>query len=117
MKTAQKIAVHNRPEMRVLEDVVTLKNLKPRIERFHDVEEGLAHERAIQNEITNLGKYTGANGFTQGRSMQRVAAIPPSVWSAVVEVFPDAGENKDLFYALLAGPLKEYDMRNKIVLT
>lgn len=105
-----------KPGMKVLEDVVTLENLRPRLERFDKIEEHLAHEKSIQDEITTLGKYTHANGFSRDKNFQRIACIPPSVWSAVLEVFPDAAENKPLFYSLLDGPLREYDMRGKVVL-
>lgn len=105
--------------IKVLKDVVGLETLKPRIERFHTVEEGLREQRTIQNEITLLGKYVNSNGFTPGRDFQRVATIPSSVWSAVMEVFgnewdaADAAGKKRIFYALLAGPLKDYDTRTK----
>jgi hypothetical protein len=99
--------------MRVLEDVVKLDVLKPRIERFNTIEEGLEEKRTLQAEVTQLGRFTQANGFTPGRDFQRICSIPSSVWSAVLEIFPDAGTNKPLFYALLAGPLREYDLRRK----
>lgn len=99
--------------MRVLDDVVRIETLKPRIERFETVEEGLTEARSMLKEITKLGQYTQAHGFTPDRDMQRVASIPSSVWSAVLEVFPEAGTDKNLFYALLAGPLQDYDLRGR----
>lgn len=106
-----------KPEMKVLESVVGLDTLKPRIERFAAIEDGLAESRVMHNEITKVGRFVESNGFTPGRDFQRVAAIPSSVWSAVLEVFPDAGVDKKLFYALLAGPLRDYDLRRKPTLT
>lgn len=109
--------IHNQAEFKLLEQVATLKVLKPRIERFATLEEGLRDLRQLQREITTVGKYVDAHGFTPGREMQRVATIPSSVWSAVLEVFPTAGKDKELFYALLAGPLRDYDSRRKPTLT
>jgi hypothetical protein len=103
--------------MRVLEEVCPIDNLKPRIERFTEIEEGLAERRAYQAEITKLGRFVQATGFSPGRDFLRVASVPSSVWSAVLEVFPDAGTSKELFYALLAGPLRDYDLRGKPTLT
>lgn len=109
--------------MRVLEDVVTLDVLKPRIERYNTIAEGLAESRAMQQEIMKLGKFTNASGFTPGRDMQRVARITPAVWSAVMEVFgdewnaADMNGKRDLFYALLSGPLRDYDHRFRPSLT
>jgi hypothetical protein len=103
--------------MRVLEEVVSIDALKPRIERFNTIEEGLAERREYQNEITKLGRFVQTSGFSPGRDFMRVASIPSSVWSAVLEVFPDAGTNKELFYALLSGPLRDYDLRARPTLT
>lgn len=108
---------HEKVGMRVLGEVASLETLKPRIKRFETVAEGLAETRVMQQEITKVGKYVHAHGFSPGRDFQRVATIPSSVWSAVVSVFPTAGSDKKLFYALLAGPLRDYDTRRKPSLT
>lgn len=111
------IDVTHRADFKLLGDVVSINTLKPRIERFATIEAGLAEARALRSEITQLGKYTQAAGFDSGRNFHRVASIPPSVWSAVVQIFPDAGVDKKLYYALLAGPLKDYDLRGIPTLT
>lgn len=112
-----RIRRNNRAGMRVLEGVVGIDVLKPRIERFAEIEEGLAERRSYQDEITKLGRFVQKSGFSPGRDFLRVASIPASVWSAVLEVFPEAGTDKELFYALLAGPLKDYDLRGRPSLT
>lgn len=112
-----------KPGMKVLEDVVRVDVLKPHIERFSTVDEGLAQSRAYQEEIMKVGKITGKAGFSPGRDFFRMARIPSSVWSAVMEVFgnewnaADPMEKKKIFTALLAGPLQDYDMRRKPTLT
>jgi hypothetical protein len=113
----KRISYQATPEFHLLNEVTPIDALVPRIERFSDMKEHLDDVRTMQKEITTLAKFSDATGFTRDRHMQRVCRIPSSVWSAVLEVFPDAGQNKDLFYALLAGPLKDYDLRNKVSLT
>lgn len=116
-KRQMRVKAANAAGMRVLEEVTTLDALKPRIERFETIEEGLAERRAYQAEVTKLGRFVQATGFSPGRDFLRVASIPSSVWSAVLEVFPDAGVDKELFYALLSGPLRDYDLRARPTLT
>lgn len=113
----RRIAYQQTPEFKLLNEVTPIKALVPRIERFETMKEHFDDVRTMQKEITQLAKYSDATGFTRDRHMQRVARIPSSVWSAVLEVFPNAGENKELYYALLAGPLSDYDLRSKVSLT
>jgi len=113
----RRIPISSLPEYKILNEVTRLDTLKPRIERFDSVEEHLMEARNMQHEITQLGRFVEARGFTRDRHFQRVARIPSSVWSAVLECFPDAGADKQVFYALLEGPLRDYDLRRKPTLT
>jgi hypothetical protein len=90
--------------------------LTPLVPRIGEVAEGAAMMRSMNHEISELGKFTRRNGFTPGRDFQRVASIPASVRAAILQVHPDAFTNKKVFYELLEGPLKDYDLRSKIVI-
>lgn len=103
-------------ERKLLTEVMTLDNLEkaaPRLATFH---EGIDDMRNMQSELTAVGDYCRKTGFTPDKSFQRVATIPLSVKKAVQEVVEDAFEDKEKFYALLAGPLKQYDTRNTVIL-
>jgi hypothetical protein len=103
-------------ERKLLTETLTTDNLEkaaPRLATFH---EGIDDWRNMQNEISAMGAFCRRTGFTPDKSMQRLATIPTSVKKAIQEVVPDAFENKEKFYALLAGPLKQYDTRSRIVI-
>ena len=123
MDALTKAKIKHKAGMDLLEQVTPIKVLKPRIDRFATVQEGLDELRNLQQEITKVGKFVESAGFTPGKEFQRVARIPPSVWSAVMGVFGDEWDaadikgKRELFYALLAGPLRDYDIRFKNILT
>lgn len=50
--------------------------------------DGVQDMATLQAEISTLGKYTKASGFTPCRSMQRIASIPWPVAVAVKEIDP-----------------------------
>jgi len=123
--------------MDLLGEVLSPEVLHARVPRLGEVAEARAAHRARVETISKLGGL-GNTGFNKSRTMQYVANIDQSVWSAVLDVFaridPISGEpmddgllyktddrgniviNRDFFYALLAGPLKDHDMRGKITL-
>lgn len=92
----------------------------------------------MMQSFDQLTKFTRAQGFDPSRNFQLVAgSVEPAVWRVILDTFarvdPETGEymddgllyttdpvsgkislNKDFFYALLAGPLKRWDMRGKI---
>lgn len=98
----------------LLNQVVTPEVLSPMVPRIGEIADGVTNYRNMMHEIYKIGKHTRATGFTP--IGQRVACIPYSVKAAVQEILPMAFEDKKIFYALLAGPLKAYDMRAKMVL-
>jgi len=100
----------------LMEAVVTPEVLTPLVPRIGEIAEGVKMYRDMQHEISVLGRFTRKTGFTPGRQFQLVARIPASVRAAILQVMPDAFTDKKLFYELLAGPLKDYDVRSKIVL-
>jgi len=100
----------------LLESVVTPEVLTAYVPRIGDIADGVAQMKSMQQEITTLGRFTKAAGFSPGRDMQRVAWIPSSVRAAVLQIIPDAFTNKQKFYELLDGPLKAYDLRGKVTL-
>lgn len=102
-------------DMKLLESVVTPEVLAPLVPRIGETADAVAHMRSMQQEITTLGRFTRTSGMSPGRDMQRVAWIPSSVRAAVLQMMPDAFTNKKTFYALLAGPLKAYDLRPKTI--
>ena len=93
-----------------------------------EVAEARAQHKARMDTIRELGQWKAKN-------LNYVAQIDQSVWSAVLSVFarhdPESGEliddgllyktdengtlklNKDFFFALLDGPLKDCDFRFK----
>jgi len=103
-------------ERNLLNQVVTPEVLAPLVPRIGEVAEGIKQYRNMQYEISRLGTFVRKTGFTSGRDFQLVARIPASVRAAIVQVVPDAFTDKKLFYALLDGPLADYDVRSKIVL-
>jgi len=123
--------------MDLLGEVLSPEVLHARVPRLAETAEARQQHRNRLETISKLGAF-GRTGFTNDRNMQYVATIDQAVWSAVLDVFaridPDSGEpmddgllyktdargnvviNKDFFYALLSGPLKDYDMRGKVTL-
>jgi hypothetical protein len=132
-----RIKSRNRAGMALLDDILSPEVLHARVPRLATVAEARHELKNRNQELSTLGKFVRADGFDPTRSFQHVMQIDQSIWSAVLEVFarytPDGelmddgllyivndrgqiGLNKPFFYALLAGPLKEYDMRGKIKL-
>ena len=131
-----------KPEMSVLAAVLAPEILHSAVPRLGEVQEARVLKRNMMNELQQWGKHTRTSGWVPDRSMQYVAQIDQSVWSAILEVFgkydPDTGVliddgllyvvtekgelklNKPFFYALLemlesAG--YTCDMRGKVKLT
>lgn len=121
--------------MNLLTDVLTSEELKVKTPRLESVQEARVAHKNKMNTIQKLSS-SGATGFTEDKSMQYVAQIDQSIWAAVLAVFarhdPETGNfvddgllyitdetgrvklNKDFFFALLSGPLKDHDMRGKV---
>lgn len=116
-------------QMNLLESVVDPDTLHSRVPRLEEVARARVEHKNRMDTVRELGKFNG-------KYMHYVAQIDQSVWSAILEVFarydPITGElmddgllykfneekgclvlNKDFFFALLSGPLKQYDMRGK----
>jgi hypothetical protein len=116
------LRAQHRVGMEVLDDVLRPEVLHEAVPRLSEVAEARVAHKNLMNTVQKLGAYTRATGYDSTRSLQYVAQIDQSVWSAVLEVFGDDlfphGQpmNRLLFYALLDGPLQAYDMRGKIVL-
>jgi hypothetical protein len=106
------------PERKLLTEALTTENIEKAAPRLHTFHEGVRELKSLQSEISQLGKYTRRNGFTPDKTFQKVATIPVSVKAAIIEVMPDAFEDKEKFYALLNndGPLSPYDVRGKITI-
>lgn len=102
----------------LITQIAPLEVLKPLVPRLEEYEEGMSQFRAMQSEITQLGRLTRRAGFSRDMSLQHVARIPVAVKAAVEVVVDDAFTNKKKFYELLnpGGPLEDYDVRGKIVL-
>jgi len=137
--TVNRIKRENAVAMKLITDVLEPKLLHATTPRLATVAEARVEYRNKMNTIQALGAHTGASGFDPKRHFQYVAQIDTSVWKAILSVFAridyetgamvDDGLlyvtdhrnnvilNRPFFYALLAGPLKDYDMRGKIKLT
>jgi hypothetical protein len=100
----------------LLQSVVTPEVLTPLVPRIGEIADGVKAFRDMQHEISVLGHMSRRTGFVKGGHFQLVARIPSSVRAAVLQIMPDAFTDKKQFYELLAGPLKAYDTRSKIVL-
>lgn len=108
-------------DMKLLGQVLEPEVLAHRVPRLGDLVGARALHRERIAEISALGKFHRSTGYTAGRTMQYIAQIDQSVWNIVLtifsdELYPDGKLSKTFFYALLAGPLKNYDMRGKIIL-
>lgn len=141
----KKIQRQNATYMQVLTDVLNPEVLHAHVPRLASVAEARVEHRNKMNTIQKLGHASRATGFDPTMKFQYVAQIDQAVWSAVLDTFaryevenaddPTAPQrliddgllyvtdhrgnvvlNRPFFYALLAGPLKDYDMRGKIKL-
>lgn len=141
-----KIKRANAVHMQLLGEVLEPEILHEHVPRLATVAEARVEYRNKMNTVQALGAQTGATGFDPARKFQYVAQIDQAVWAAVLQVFakyelenaddPNSPSrlmddgllyvtdhqgnvviNRPFFYALLAGPLKGYDMRGKIKLT
>lgn len=109
--------------------------------RSKDMRQKMAAVRQRQEMIQSmdaLTKFTKAGNFDPTRSFQLVANnVDPAIWRVILDTFaridPVSGEpmddgllyitndkgevvlNKTFFYALLSGPLKNWDARGKII--
>jgi hypothetical protein len=129
-----RIKAQNKQQMDLLEDVLAPgSDLYKRVPRLEEIAEARVAHKNKFNTIQKLSQF-GATGFNEERSLQYVAQIDQAIWSAVLAVFAQYDEqgnlvddgllykkdhrgniiiNRDFFYALLEGPLKNYDMRGK----
>jgi hypothetical protein len=141
-----KIKRENATHMQLLGEVLEPEILHARVPRLATVAEARVEYKNKMNTIQALGAQTGATGFDPSRRFQWVAQVDQAIWSAVLSVFaryeienvddPNSPSrlvddgllyvtdhrgnvviNRSFFYALLAGPLKGYDMRGKVKLT
>ena len=124
-----RIKTQNKVAMDILDDVIHSEELASRVPRLGEVAEARQDHKNRVDTIRELGKVKDSN-------IHYVANIDVSIWSAVLEVFarhdPESGElmddgllykwdvdkgclvlNRDFFYALLSGPLRDHDMRGK----
>lgn len=119
----------NKTHLDVLTETLDPDTLHNRVSRLEGIAEARVAHKNIVDTMRGLGKFNNVD-------MHYIAQIDQSVWSAVLQVFarhdPETGEliddgllykndpekgclvlNKDFFFALLDGPLKNYDMRGK----
>ena len=95
----------------LLEQVVTPEVLVPHSAKMSDYMEGLRSWKALTSEARQLGVMQDRYG-----AVHHVALIPSPVRAAILQVMPDAFTDKKMFYGLLDGPLRSYDVRGKIIL-
>lgn len=103
-------------DKKLIGEIATPEVLAPLIPRIGEIADGAAMMRSMNHEISKVGQFVRRNGFTPGRDFQRVASIPASVRAAILQIHPDAFTNKKIFYELLEGPLKAYDLRSKTII-
>lgn len=122
----------------VLESALASDDLEIRSPDIREKMKGVRQRQEMIHSMDKLTKYTRAGGFDPTRQFQLVANnVDPAVWKVILDTFArvnEAGEyiddgllfvtdpktgritlNKDFFYSLLAGPLKKWDARAKIV--
>lgn len=135
--TINRIKRENAVHMQIVSEVIKPEVLHAHVPRLADVAQARAEYRNKMNTLQALGAHSRATGFDPTRQFQYVAQIDQSIWSMILEVFAKYNEqgelmhdgllyvtdmrnnvviNRPFFYALLAGPLREYDMRGKIKL-
>jgi hypothetical protein len=140
-----KILRENVTHMNMLGEILKPEVLHAHVPRLASIAEARVEYRNKMNTLQALGATSRATGFDPTRQFQYVAQIDQAIWSAVLEVFakyefenaddPNSPPrlmhdgllyvtdhrgnvvlNRPFFYALLAGPLKDYDMRGKVKL-
>jgi len=123
----------------VLESALLSDDLELRSPDMRKKMAGVRERQDIVQSMDKLTKFTKAGGFDPTRQFQLVANnVDPAIWKVILDTFaridPLTGEpmddgllymtdttdgvvklNKDFFYALLAGPLKKWDTRGKII--
>lgn len=124
----------------VLEGALATDDLELRSPDMRHKMEAVRERQEMMHSMDQLTKFTRGTNFDPSRRFQLVANnVDPAVWRAILDVFaridpvtgepmddgllyitdPDTGQvklNKDFFYALLAGPLKKWDARGKVIL-
>jgi hypothetical protein len=144
--TINRIRREHATHMNLLGEILSPEVLHAHVPRLATVAEARVEYRNKMNTLQALGAHSRATGFDPARKFQYVAQIDQAVWSVILEVFakyefvnaddPNSPArlthdgllyitdyrgnvvlNRPFFYALLAGPLKDYDMRGKIKLT
>lgn len=123
------MAVH-RPRFNLMEQEIYRDVFKPevmhdRIPRMDEVLEGAAMLRDLHEEIGTLGRFQKAAGFTNDRSMQRVAKIDTNMQLMLEDMHRQqctcgndlwgAGGHKEWFYAWLKDYGQAHDVRGKII--
>lgn len=142
--TINRIKRENAVLMSTLGEVLKPEVLHAHVPRLATVAEARVEYRNKMNTLQALGAHSRGTGFDPTRQFQYVAQIDQAVWSVILDTFAryahpngdttkqavlvDDGLlyvtdrrgnvilNRPFFYALLAGPLKGYDMRGKIKL-
>ncbi len=127
----------------VLESALATSDLEMRSPDMRRKMAAVRERQEYVTAAEKLTKYVKATGFDPTRQFQLVAnQVDPAVWKVILDTFaridPETGDpmddgllyvtqkddgtgnsrvmlNKPFFYALLAGPLKKWDARGKIV--
>lgn len=110
----------------VMENIFVPEVLRERIPRMDEIQDGANMVRAMDEEISTVGKFRKATGFTSDRSMQRVAKIDSSLMLMLEDLhragctcsnglWGDKG-HKQWFFDWLRDYGQAYDVRGKIVI-
>lgn len=113
-------------EQHVHENLFNPEQLKENVPRMADVLEGASHLRDVLSEINIVGKFQRSNGFTEDRSMQRIAKLDTNV-VLMLDQLHEAGctcqkplwganGHKAWFLHWLSGPGAAFDLRGKVVI-
>jgi len=113
-------------EQHVHENLFNPEHLADKVPRMSDVLEGAAHLRDVLSEINMVGKFQRANGFTEDRSMQRIAKLDTNI-VLMLDHLHEAGctcakplwgadGHKSWFLYWLSNAGQAFDLRGKIVL-
>lgn len=113
-------------QKRVMEDIFQPEVLRERVPRMDEIQDGAAYVRAMNEEISTLGKFTRKLGFNSDRTHHRVAKIDSSIM-LMLEGLHEAGctcgngvfgskGHKVWFFDWLDNYGQEYDVRVKTVI-
>jgi len=114
-------------ETEMMNTIFSPEVLRARVPGMGEILDGAEHLRAMHEEIGTLGQFRQANGFTNDRSMQRVAKIDTEIM-VMLDHLHEAScmcgkslwgtdGHKAWFYHWLEGPGAWADIRGKIQLS